>query len=244
MRPNPIALAMLGGNFSPGRRSGAAGWYCKRSCGSCWYGSGGRLCGSCSCAKVAAVPGAVGPAVKAWRAADNSPCWTRCRARSRRLASLLLLVSMSGLGCCVQVLAVAKLAPVALLEAGARHVGLGRCRVPASLWGSIRGNRTHNFHARVDFASVSIWQMQSKARYEGWRGGEHKGFLPQSAHYVDRIELLQNLSELAVGEPGGRGSWRVGCGWCVVGPVVGLLGLPLGQVGRSWHCWILGWGCC
>jgi hypothetical protein len=34
-----------------------------------------------------------------------------------------------------------------------------------------------------------------------------KGFLPQSAHYVDRIELLQSLSELAVGEPGGRGSW-------------------------------------
>ena len=87
-------------NFSAGRRSGAAGWYCRRSCGSGWYGSGGRLCGSCSCAKVAAVPGAVGPAVKAWRAADSSPWWTRCRARSRRLASLLLLVGMSGLGCC------------------------------------------------------------------------------------------------------------------------------------------------
>lgn len=78
----------------------------------------------------------------------------------------------------VQVLAVAKLAPVALLEAGARHVGLGRCRVPASLWRSIRGNRTHNFHARLDFASVSAWQMQSKARYEGWRGGENKRFSP------------------------------------------------------------------
>lgn len=66
---------------------------------------------------------------------------------------------------------------------------------------------SHNFHAQVDSASVSAWQMQSKARYEGWRGGEDKGFLPQSAHYVDRIELLQNLSELSVGEPGGRGSW-------------------------------------
>ena len=47
-----------------------------------------RRSGSRRLAKVDEVPGARGPAVKACRAADSSPAWTRCRACSLRRLSL------------------------------------------------------------------------------------------------------------------------------------------------------------
>ena len=87
-----------------------------------------------SCARVAAVPGAVGPAVRAWRAAESSPWWTRCCARSLRLWSLLYCEMASGLGCCVQVLAVASSWP--------------------QLPGRFRDERSHNFHALVLSAAI------------------------------------------------------------------------------------------
>lgn len=60
---------------------GWSGWKLLTSGLRGWYGSGGLRAGSRSSSKVPCVPGAVGPAVNACLAADNSPICTRWRAR-------------------------------------------------------------------------------------------------------------------------------------------------------------------
>ena len=75
-------------SLSVARWSGGAAGVAGGCVFSVQYAVAGRRSGSRSLAKVDKVPGARGPAVKACRAADSSPVWTRCRARSLRRLSL------------------------------------------------------------------------------------------------------------------------------------------------------------
>ena len=78
---------------SAGMSTGSGGSYWSSAGSSAWYGACGRRLGSVSSSNVLRSPGAKGPAVRAWRAADNSPWCTSCLARCAFGFGLVLLVS-------------------------------------------------------------------------------------------------------------------------------------------------------
>ena len=77
---------------SAGMSTGSGGSYWSTAGSRAWYGACGRRLGSVSASKVLRSPGAKGSALRAWRAADNSPWCASC------LFGLALLVSAVTMG--------------------------------------------------------------------------------------------------------------------------------------------------
>lgn len=123
------------------------------------YGCNGRLAGSWSCAKVVWVAGAGGVAMRACRAADNSPWCTKCLARWALLAEASVCCCaggfVSGEGSCPAAASRSCChSPRWKAARRRRHTSLGKVRVPGGRCRSMRCRKSQRVQARVDSSSA------------------------------------------------------------------------------------------
>ena len=158
---------------------GWSGWKLLTSGLRGWYGSGGLRAGSRSSSKVPCVPGAVGPAVNACLAADNSPSCTRWRARCALRCRSGPVGAGAGLpssGAGVLSWSKVSHSPAWNCSMRRRQSGLGKRRWPGLRWRSRRGRRKKSFHARVLSVAVLAWMMQAQAKERACRTRPRKNW--------------------------------------------------------------------